>query len=890
MILNVTKSANGSELKVGDKVKFTITVNNVGSITASDVNITDDLVPEFEFIWASDDGVYHNNGTVTWNIANLNPNSPVTVEVIVKVQNFGKFNNTAIVTSKENKTETNGTTNITVIPYVDLDISKVSNVTFAKVGDNINFTIKITNNGLSNATNVVVSDILDSEFTYVSGGSYNASTRNVTWTINNIEAGRSVEVYVVVSALTNGTFANTVSAYADENTTKVNGTSNNVTVIPYIVWSIIKEADVSTLYVGDLVNFTITIFNNGPSNATQVGISDILNSDFEFVNASENYTIYHLFNSIQWDFSEIPVGSGASVWVQVRVLNNGTYINWAHVSSSESQIATSNKTNINVKPVVNLDVVKSANVSDVFIGDKVKFVIAVTDNGPSNTSNVIVVDTLPNGLKFISSNVSCVVRDNVVIWNVSKLTAGETINIEVICEAVSAGDLINTVNVTCDENKTSITNGTPIHVSELVDVAIILSANNTKPDINATIVINLTLRNDGLLTATQITGRLNKDFLSGLEIISIDSKDIIFNSGDLLSYSLSDILRFNEDGTFELAILEPFKEASATITARVIRDGNLTIDGSAFAIEKDSNLTNNYNNLTLNVHSLVDLSVNVTANDSTPTVGDEIEYTIVVVNKGPSNATGVIADDKLPDGVTYVSDNGGGAYNPNTGVWTVDDIKPGENRTLIIKVKVDVPGEITNFVDVNSSQDNTNPDGAKNNVTINVKNPDKVDLRLTKTVNNTKPYVGDFIVYTITVSNKGNNTATGVLVYEDLLEGLEYISDDSHGEYNPVSGIWDIGHITPGETKVLNILVQVSKAGNITNYAIVDADQEILNITASYDSVTIEAVEHDKNETDNDTSIPQNDGNIRLKEAGNPLMILIVALLSAGLYLRRKKQ
>ncbi|WP_295612473.1 DUF11 domain-containing protein, partial [uncultured Methanobrevibacter sp.] len=328
---------------------------------------------------------------------------------------------------------------------------------------------------------------------------------------------------------------------------------------------------------------------------------------------------------------------------------------------------------------------------------------------------------------------------------------------------------------------------------------------------------------------------------------------------------------------------------SATIKARVISDGNLTIDGIVSSHEKDSNLSNNYGELTLNVHSLVDLSVDVTANDTTPTVGDEIEYTIVVVNKGPSNATDIIVKDKLPDGVTYISDSSGGAYNPVTGVWTIDDMKPGENRTLTINVKVDVPGEITNFVDVNSSQDNLNPEGSKNNVTINVKDFDKVDLRLTKTANATKAYVGDLVVYTITVSNKGSVNATGVLVYEDLLDGLRYISDDSNGRYDPTSGIWNISNLNAGENMVLNILVQLTKAGNIINYAIVVADQKILNITESFDNVTIEVVEHAKNETDNETFILQK-GDIRLKEVGNPLMILMLALLSAGTFLRRKKQ
>ena len=154
-------------------------------------------------------------------------------------------------------------------------------------------------------------------------------------------------------------------------------------------------------------------------------------------------------------------------------------------------------------------------------------------------------------------------------------------------------------------------------------------------------------------------------------------------------------------------------------------------------------------------------------------------------------------------------------------------------------------------------------DITKNNVAINDKDYDKVDLKLTKTVNATKAYVGDFVVYTITVSNKGSVNATGVCVHEDLLEGLGYISDDSSGEYNPTIGIWDIGDLNPGETRTLNILVQLTKAGNIEHGA--------------------------KSKTGNDALIHQK-ADVRLKETGNPLMILMIVLLSACVCLRHKKE
>ena len=235
--------------------------------------------------------------------------------------------------------------------------------------------------------------------------------------------------------------------------------------------------------------------------------------------------------------------------------------------------------------------------------------------------------------------------------------------------------------------------------------------------------------------------------------------------------------------------------------------------------------------------------------------------------------------------------------NDNTDIKIGDNGDNGVLQAPNLEKNVD-PNTIEDAQDTSNSDSGieniTNLDDIGDDASINV-NSDEVDLSLTKTVNSTEPYVDDIIVYTITVSNNGNNTATGVLVYEDLLDGLEYISDDSKGEYFYNLGIWDISYIAPGETKILNILVKVTKAMTITNYAIVIADQEIKNIDESYDIVTINAVEHDKNETGDtnetgdDTSIHQKDGNIRLKETGNPLMVLIIVLLSVYVSLRQKK-
>ena len=73
------------------------------------------------------------------------------------------------------------------------------------------------------------------------------------------------------------------------------------------------------------------------------------------------------------------------------------------------------------------------------------------------------------------------------------------------------------------------------------------------------------------------------------------------------------------------------------------------------------------------------------------TPGTSVTYTLTLTNEGPSPATGVIAQDKLPSGVTFVSAQGDGTYDAASGKWdlSAEVIEKDATRTLRITVTVD---------------------------------------------------------------------------------------------------------------------------------------------------------------------------------------------------------
>ncbi|MES2773048.1 MAG: Ig-like domain-containing protein, partial [Bacteroidota bacterium] len=97
-----------------------------------------------------------------------------------------------------------------------------------------------------------------------------------------------------------------------------------------------------------------------------------------------------------------------------------------------------------------------------------------------------------------------------------------------------------------------------------------------------------------------------------------------------------------------------------------------------------------------------DLQVVKQVDNSTPVVGQNVVFTIAVTNNGPNDAPAVVVSDALTTGFTYVSDNGGGAYNQATGVWTIGALALNASATLQITAKVKVAGVFTNTATVSS--------------------------------------------------------------------------------------------------------------------------------------------------------------------------------------------
>ncbi len=258
--------------------------------------------------------------------------------------------------------------------------------------------------------------------------------------------------------------------------------------------------------------------------------------------------------------------------------------------------------------------------------------------------------------------------------------------------------------------------------------------------------------------------------------------------------------------------------------------GNIITD-----ITNSANVTSNEypgfnqsNTVTVHVKNAT-VNLTKTADDANPNVGNNVVFTLTATNNGTDPATNLRFTDFLPSGLNMVSlkdslmnDVPYSWVTPSTFSWNLaTPLAVGGTITYYLNTTV-LASAAGNTLTNSFSQDHTEfpwVSTAQTDVTVPLS-----DLELNKTVNNTRPNVGESVNFTIVAKNKGPNNAHNVVITDILPVGLDYVSSTDGGVWNALTRTvtWpNVALLTVGAnvTYYLSALVNsTSLAGtNVTN-------------------------------------------------------------------------
>ena len=158
---------------------FTVTVNNLSDSAVSNVLISDALQSGFEYVSQTTFIGSYDNVLGEWTIDELRPLESATLEITAVVLDQGIYSNTASLVSSlpEDSNDTNNEDTVTLSigapEEVNLLIEKTVESANPLVGEEVVFTIVVTNQSIEGTVSqIVVEDIIpetyDTEFLYIS--------------------------------------------------------------------------------------------------------------------------------------------------------------------------------------------------------------------------------------------------------------------------------------------------------------------------------------------------------------------------------------------------------------------------------------------------------------------------------------------------------------------------------------------------------------------------------------------------------------------------------------------------------------------------------------------------------------------------------------------------
>nr|WP_052165663.1 DUF11 domain-containing protein [Micromonospora purpureochromogenes] len=742
----------------GASLTYTVTVTNGGPSDAVGATVTDPL-PLAGFTWtcAASTGstcTASGSGDIADTVTVLAGGTlTYTISGTVPTGTTGDLTNTTTVTPPEGVTDPGCTPSCvaTVVtpaaPTVDLAVTKTGTPSPYVPGTPLTYTVTVTNGGPSDAVGATVTDPLPVPgFTWTctasTGSTCTASgSGGISDTVTVLAGGTlTYTITGTVPAGTTGDLTNTTTVTPPEDVTDPGCTPNcTATVVtparPTVGLAVSKTATPSPYVPGQVLTYTVTVTNAGPSDAVGATVADDLPLDgFTWTCAASTGSACTASGSGNID-DTVTVRAGGTLTYTIAgtvpASTSGDLTNTAVLTPPEGFAdpgCTPSCRSTTVTPglpTVDLAITKTAAPSPYVPGAPFTYTVTVTNGGPSDAVGATVTDALPeplagfewtctagigstctaSGLGDINDRVTVRVGESVVYTITGTVPAGTT------------GDLTNTATVTPPEgatdpgctptcSATTVTPGRPT-----VDLAVSKTAtpNPYVPGTPLTYTVTVTNGGPSDAVGATVNDTLPLPGLTWACAASTGSTCAASGSGDIadtVTVLAGGTLTYTITGTVPAGTTGDLRNTTTVTPPEGATDPDCTPNCSATVVTPGK--------------VTVGLAVTKTATPSPYVPGSPFTYTVTVTNGGPSDAVGATVADTLPlagFGWTCEASTGSACTASGTGDVT-DTVTVRAGGTLTYTITGTVPagttGDLTNTATITPPSGAADPDCTPN--------------------------------------------------------------------------------------------------------------------------------------------------------------------------------
>ena len=498
--LRITKTVSPTTAAVGESVNFTITVTNDGPAPATGVAVADFLSSGIVVRSFAETRGTHVVSTGEWQIGTLLSGESAQLTLTATITEPGVTANLAVI-SKHDSPDPDRSNNSAVASVndtaADVAVRKTVDNAAPTIGQNVTFTIKVTNNGPNDATGIVITDALPPELALVSATPTQGTYTGSDWTVGDLLNGAQATLTIVATVSADTAIVNvavkTAQVEPDRNPLN-NRSSVTLNGAGTANLGVFKAVDRANVAVGEVVTFKVAVGNLGPAPATGVTITDLLPPGLTFVSALESSGTY-MASSGAWTVGTVGVNGIVTLVIQARAAQAGTLTNTATVSAiAELDPETGNNTaSASVTRGGDLGSLIAKSFSGAAVpGGPAAYGIVVRNIGPSPVTGASVSDTFPAALSGVtwtctaSCGSSCgVASGSGSITTTVTLEAGATATFAVtgMISPAATGSLSNTTTVAVPTGVTDpdLTNDSSTSVEALVPSAADVQVQKTGP-------------------------------------------------------------------------------------------------------------------------------------------------------------------------------------------------------------------------------------------------------------------------------------------------------------------------------------------------------------------------------------------------------------------------
>jgi uncharacterized repeat protein (TIGR01451 family) len=863
--LAVTNAATPDPVAAGSNITYAQVVTNNGPSAADNATLVEAIPANTTFVslsypagWTCVAPAVGAAGNVVCTDLTLNGGTAATFSLVTKVT-AGTANGTVITdtvsvsSSASDPNSANNTASASTVvgstSGAELTVTNAASPHPVVAGNDITYTQVVTNVGSVAATTATFAEATPANTTFVSisaPAGWTCTSPPVSCTDASVAAG-AIGTFSVVYQVTAGTASGTTIT----DTATVNAGNQsfgaNAAIATDIVASSSSQADVAlstsatplSAFAGNDITYIQTVTNNGPAAATGVTFVEAVPTNTTFASISipagwscTTPAVGATGNVTCTGPSSLASGASANIVVVVSIpstLAATTITATSTVSSSTSDPNTANNSTTVTTPVTDACDLAFSNTgtpSPVAAGGNIVYTQVVTNNGPSACSNVTFNEAIPTNTTFVSlasipTGWTCTsfaagctdpsiapgsVSTFVVTVNVNTGTAAGTI-------ITDTGTLTTTTRDT-NLNNNSATVNIAVAGAGQADLSVTNSASPNPVSAGSNITYTQSITNAGPAAATGVS--FTETLPANTSAVSLTGPAGWTCSLGTLTCTTTSGLALNATANFTFVVT-----VNATATS-----GSTITQTDTVSSASDPNPGNNSASASVLVGASADLSITNVASPVPVQAGNNITYTQVVTNAGPSTATGATFTESTPTDTTFVSltpiPSGWSCTLPAVGsAGTISCTDPSfasgsASFPVIVKVTAGTAAgtAINDTASVSSST--TDPNPANNTATAAdvVALSTQADLVVTNVASPTSVTAGSNVTYTQSVVNNGPAAATTATFTQTTPPNTVFES------ITPPAG-WTCGGVAAGGTGTITCTDTSFAANSTANFTLV---------------------------------------------------------------------